>query len=328
MPYENSLVVMNMNGPQLKAVLERAYRNFYYYKYVPGYGGYSYYTTCMIDINAGGKITYNDRFPAAYDPNQQYVVSLEFNGHNVDFSDAATYYRVSTVNYLAAGSCNFNNNGVSLWPLNQIAEDTQFYVRDAVIDYVTEKGTISPAIEGRLVFINDFEGPTISITNPEPTTYLHTSSFRINFSVTDGGSGIRTITADIDGVPVTNGQLIDLLTLPLGSHVFTVRAIDNAWNETSVSVNFSITATIESLKTLVTRFYLEGKFKNKGVYIGIMKLVTNAEIMIARGNIKTAIYMLRAVLAQVRALDKKMTPDAARILIQDVTWVLQSLLNR
>ena len=55
MPYENSLVVMSMNGPQLKAVLERAYRNYYYYKYVPGYGGYSYYTTCMLDINAGGQ---------------------------------------------------------------------------------------------------------------------------------------------------------------------------------------------------------------------------------------------------------------------------------
>jgi 2',3'-cyclic-nucleotide 2'-phosphodiesterase (5'-nucleotidase family) len=32
MPYENSLVVLSMNGPQLKAVLERAYRNYYYYK--------------------------------------------------------------------------------------------------------------------------------------------------------------------------------------------------------------------------------------------------------------------------------------------------------
>ena len=36
MPYENSLVVLSMNGPQLKAVLERGYRNYYYYKYVPG----------------------------------------------------------------------------------------------------------------------------------------------------------------------------------------------------------------------------------------------------------------------------------------------------
>ncbi len=88
MPYENSLVVLSMNGPQLKAVLERAYRNYYYYKYVPGYGGYSYYTTCMIDINKVGKITYNDLYPAAYDPTKNYVVSLNVNGQDIDFADA------------------------------------------------------------------------------------------------------------------------------------------------------------------------------------------------------------------------------------------------
>jgi hypothetical protein len=61
---------------------------------------------------------------------------------------------VSTVNYLAAGSCNFNDAGVTLWPLNQIVNDTQYYVRDAVIDYVTHEGTVSPAIEGRLSFLS------------------------------------------------------------------------------------------------------------------------------------------------------------------------------
>ncbi len=36
MPYENSLVVMKMNGPQIKSILERGYRNWYYYTTVPG----------------------------------------------------------------------------------------------------------------------------------------------------------------------------------------------------------------------------------------------------------------------------------------------------
>ncbi len=150
MPYENSLVVLKMNGPQIKAVLERAYRNYYYYKYVPGYGGYSHYTTCMIGTNSAGKITYKDTSPALPDGNN--VESLTIGGAPVDFSDAAKYYNVSTVNYLAAGSCNFNDSGVSLWPLNQIVHDTQLYVRDAVIDYIAHEGTVSPAIEGRLVF--------------------------------------------------------------------------------------------------------------------------------------------------------------------------------
>jgi 2',3'-cyclic-nucleotide 2'-phosphodiesterase (5'-nucleotidase family) len=150
MPYENSLVVMEMNGPQIKAVLERGYRNYYYYKYVPGYGGYSYYTTCMLTTDAGNQITYWDTYPAL--PNGNNVASLVVNGQPIDFEDADTYYRVSTVNYLAAGSCNFNNAGATLWPLNQIVNDTQFYVRDAVINYITAMETVSPTIEGRLEF--------------------------------------------------------------------------------------------------------------------------------------------------------------------------------
>jgi len=154
MPYENSLVVISMNGPQIKAVLERGYRNYYYYKYVSGYGGYSYYTTCMLDTNAGNQIKYNDPYPAL--PSGNNVLSLTIGGVPVDFTNATKYYKVSTVNYLAAGSCNFNNAGVTLWPLSQIVSDTQYYVRDAVIDYVTHLGTVSPAIEGRLSFISIF----------------------------------------------------------------------------------------------------------------------------------------------------------------------------
>lgn len=150
MPYENSLVVMEINGPQLKAILERGYRNYYYYKYVPAAGGYSYYTTCMLDVNFGNQITYRDTYPLL--PNGNNVVSLEVDGQMVDFTDAGTFYTVSTVNYLAAGSCNFNNAGESLWPLDNILYDTQYYVRDAVINYITDQSLISPAIEGRLVF--------------------------------------------------------------------------------------------------------------------------------------------------------------------------------
>ena len=150
MPYENSLMALRMNGPQLKAVLERGYRNYYYYKYVPGYGGYSYYTTCLLDINKGGTITYRDTYPAL--PNGNNVASLVVNSQSVDFLNATKYYTVSTVNYLAAGSCNFNDSGVTLWPLSQTVADTQYYVRDAVINYVAAQETVSPTIEGRLQF--------------------------------------------------------------------------------------------------------------------------------------------------------------------------------
>jgi uncharacterized repeat protein (TIGR01451 family) len=76
---------------------------------------------------------------------------VTLNGVPLDLTEA-TSYTVSTVNYLAAGSCNFNDDGITIWPLDQVVADTQFYVRDSVIDYVTATGTISPQVEGRLVF--------------------------------------------------------------------------------------------------------------------------------------------------------------------------------
>ncbi len=148
MPYENSLVVLSMNGPEIKTILERGYRNYWYYNQGYPWGGYSHYTTCMLTTNAGRQITYSE-----VEPNGNNVVSLTLDGVPVDFTDATTYYLVSSVNYIAAGSCNFNNDGETIWPLDQIAYDTQLYVRDSVVNYVdAQVGPISPAIEGRLVF--------------------------------------------------------------------------------------------------------------------------------------------------------------------------------
>ena len=208
MPYENSLVVMEMNGPQLKRVLERAYRNYYFYKYVPGYGGYSYYTTCMLDTDAGNQIVYRDENPTM--PDGDNVAALLIGGAPVDFTDADTYYRVSSVNYLAAGACNFSDAGASLWPLDQIVADTQYYVRDAVIEYVdASTGPISPAIEGRLVFTPP-PAPTVStpVVTPEPSIIGRSVTASATF--TDPGviHGPLTCTVTFgDGRPAVTGSV-------------------------------------------------------------------------------------------------------------------------
>jgi 2',3'-cyclic-nucleotide 2'-phosphodiesterase (5'-nucleotidase family) len=328
MPYENSLVTLSMNGPQLKAVLERAYRNYYYYKYVSGYGGYSYYTTCMIDTNFGGQITYNDLYPAAYDPAKSYVVSLKLpDGPLVDFADASTFYKVSTVNYLAAGSCNFNNSGVSLWPLNQIVNDTQYYVRDAVIDYVKFMGTVSPAIEGRLQFasIADTVAPTISITAPQTTAYLHTDNLVLDFAATDA-SGIAGIWAYLDGVPVVNGQVIDLLGFSLANHALLVNAVDKAGNASTKSTVFTIVASVGSLKAAVNRYDAEGKITKATVRDSLLAQLTAAQKSIDAGKKATAINQLNAFISLVKAQSgKAITKAAADLLIADAKFVINGL---
>ncbi len=324
MPYENSLVVLEMNGVQLKAVLERAFRNYYYYKYVSGYGGYSYYTTCMLDIDSVGKITYNDLYPAAYDPAKSYVVSLEVDGEQIDFTDETKFYRVSTVNYLAAGSCNFNNGGVSLWPLDQIVADTQYYVRDVVIEYIDAMDIVSPAIEGRLSFITDTTPPVITITSPTPTSTGRWLT--LDFGATDDISGVGSIWADLDGIPVTDGQVIDTFNLTVGDHTLTVNAVDKAGNSSSASVTFSVTTTPAVLISLLEQLYIEGKITKAPIFYGLMNKVLDAQAAFADGDDELGANLLNAFINKVEAQRcKTITCDAADLLIAEAEALLTSM---
>ena len=326
MPYENSLVVLRMNGPQLKKVLERGYRNYYYYKYVPGYGGYSYYTTCMLDTNSVGKITYNDLAPAPYDPAKSYVTSLTINGVQVDFANATKYYKVSTVNYLAAGSCNFNDGGVSLWPLNQIVNDTQYYVRDAVIDYITAKGTVSPAIEGRLSFINDTAAPVITITVPAAKTYWHSDQLKLSFKATDTPAGVLSVTAKVDDTKVKNGQVLDLRTLKLGSHTLKVTATDRAGNTATTSVTFKIKATVKSLIASVNRYRDEHKITSASLRNRLVSLLNAAEYYRVHSKYRSARIMLSSFQMTVGTESgKRINSTAARVLMDDASYVMENI---
>ena len=322
MPYENSLVVIRMNGPQLKTILERAYRNYYYYKYVAGQGGYSYYTTCMLDTNSIGRITYNDLYPAAYDPAKQYVVSLEVNGTEVDFEDADTYYKVSTVNYLAAGSCNFNDGGVSLWPLDQIVADTQYYVRDSVIDYVTFNGSVSPAIEGRLAFIADTTAPVITITTPPAAaTYLHNDPPTLDFGATDDIAGVRKVDAVVDGAGTvyTSGQVLDLFDLSTGEHTLTVTAVDKAGNTSTQDVVFNIESSLDSLKSETDHFYLTGGITSKTIY-NSLKAKLNAASRSKKPE-TTAAHLNSFMNVVKNQQGRSIAPQAAAVLIDDAMWI-------
>jgi 2',3'-cyclic-nucleotide 2'-phosphodiesterase (5'-nucleotidase family) len=333
MPYENSLVVLNMNGPQLKAVLERAYRNYYYYKYVPGYGGYSYYTTCMIDINSAGRIYYKDTYPEL--PSGDNVIGLVVNGQPIDFTNAAKYYKVSTVNYLAAGSCNFNDSGTSLWPLNQIAHDTQYYVRDAVIDYITAMGTVSPKIEGRLLF-GDTAAPVVTINAPIAKIYMHPELLTLDFGAVDGAdgttpaaappSGVMSIVAKLDKTVATSGQVIDLYGLSLGKHTLTVTATDYYGNSTTQTVVFKIDATIQSMKDGVNRFYSEGKITDAKIRDSLLAILDAAQANLAKGNKRAAINNMNAFINLVKAQrGKHIQVTASYSLITDAQWVIISI---
>jgi hypothetical protein len=197
----------------------------------------------MIDIDKNNNIKYNDAYPAL--PNGNNVVWLKIDGDFVDFTDADTYYNVSTVNYLAAGSCNFNNSGVSLWPLNQIVADTQYYVRDAVIEYVQDLNdptpvVIHPVIEGRLIFTNLAPvANNLSITTDEDVPV----AVPLNVSDPDGDPLSSVIVAaPLHGT--LSGTFPNLLYTPAanyyGSDSFTFQVTDGALSSNVATVDITV----------------------------------------------------------------------------------------
>jgi hypothetical protein len=134
---------------------------------------------------------------------------------------------------------------------------------------------------------------------------------------------VKSILANLDGMPVTNGQKIDLYTLSLGDHTLTVVAADFYGNITTQIVNFSVTATVDSLITSVNRFYSEGKITKADVYQGLLDKLYAAQ---ASKSAKTKINQLNAFINLVQAQSgKAITTDAAELLITDATWVISQI---
>jgi hypothetical protein len=257
-------------------------------------------------------------------PDGNNVVSLVINGNEVDFNDASTYYNVSTVNYLAAGSCNFNNSGVTLWPLNQILVDSQLYVRDVVIDYIKAHTPVTPAVEGRLAFINDTTAPVITIDAPQAKVYLNSDPLTLDFTVTDDISGVKSVVATLDGTTAINGQVVKLYLYPAGSsHTFAVAAMDKAYNTSSASVTFTVNATVTSMKTVLGKLYSDGGITSADVYQGLLDKLTASE---KSKKLDTTTNILNAFINQVEAQrGKAITSEAADLLLADVRYVLANL---
>ena len=199
-------------------------------------------------------------------------------------------------------------------------------MRDAVIDYITAMGTVSPKIEDRLLFADSNE-PTITFTVPQAgNTFLHPSFLTLDFNATDAISGVKEINATLDSVTVKTGDVIDLYTLSLGTHTLAVTAVDWYGNEANQSVTFTVTATIPSLIASVDRFYSEGKIKSADVRASLLAQLQGAQAALEKDQVKTAINKLNAFNSLAKAQKgKSITTEAAGLLTTDANWVIADL---
>jgi hypothetical protein len=117
---------------------------------------------------------------------------------------------------------------------------------------------------------------------------------------------------------------MNLLTeLALGSHTFTIDAIDNLGNERSVSVTFTIIVTADSIEDDVNQFLASGDIKNAGLANSLLAKLNAAAAAEARGQCGTADNIYQAFIHEVQAQSGKgITATAASILIADAQYLI------
>jgi hypothetical protein len=195
-----------------------------------------------------------------------------------------------------------------------------------VCDAVGNCATAGP-IGGNKV---DRKAPVIVVTQPAATEYTHSDTLVLDYSVTDGGSGVATVTPTMNGATtlggtgLPSGRAILLLTeLPLGDHTFAVAANDQVGNVSPTeSVTFSIIVTPESLIQAITIFEGLGDIKPNRVKSLLAKL-ENAAKKYNSGHCTPAQNMYGAFINEVQAqTGKSITAFAAAILIADAEYLI------
>ena len=177
------------------------------------------------------------------------------------------------------------------------------------------------------VTVVDTTAPSVQILSPQARDYAHAETLTVNFSATDGGSGLIAGSPEsfVDGVPVANGQNIALLTLALGEHVFTVSAMDAAGNPAVRTVTFRIVATIDSLIAAVNALAGQQQM-DEALRRSLLAKLEDAKQALARGNSKVAINKLNDLIDQINAnIGQRITPAAGQVLVTDARYVIATL---
>ena len=162
-----------------------------------------------------------------------------------------------------------------------------------------------------ITFNVDITAPTITISGVQSGTLSDAGDIKPVITLADAFSGFDSskTTVTLDTYGVQSGTTIPLYTLPLGSHTLTVTAGDLAGNSGAQTVTFQTATSIQSLKTLVTRFANAGWINNKGVAAGLQSQLAANEL----SDFVTTVQAQRG---------KSISGYAANYLLRDAQYLL------
>lgn len=152
---------------------------------------------------------------------------------------------------------------------------------------------------------NDTTAPTITITSPANNSETNDTAITISGTATDSGanaSGVATVTVNRQNAQFNNGSwTLSNVALNIGSNTITVRATDNAGNESSASIvvirrepdtqppTISITSPVDYSETLNATVTVSGTVVDSGENAsGVASVIVNGIGAIITGSTWTA----------------------------------------
>jgi hypothetical protein len=181
--------------------------------------------------------------------------------------------------------------------------------------------------------VQDTTPPAIAVSQPASTTYVHSATLTLSYTVSDVCTGVKSFTPTMDGSTsltghgLLSGQIIKLLTeLKLGPHTFAISAVDNVGNADGSSTTFTIIVTADSIKSDVTQFLAAGDIKNSAVATTLLQMLNAAATARGRGDCKTAAKDYQSFITEVNKLKaqglKGVDATAAAIMIADAQYLI------
>lgn len=171
----------------------------------------------------------------------------------------------------------------------------------------------------------DKTDPSVTIISPTAAVYDNRSSLTIDWTVTDGLSGVALEAGTLDETPVTDGQLVDLLLLAAGPHTVTATGADRSDNEATATVSFEVHVTPDGLLASLDAMCADG-WIDQQMCNSLRAKVTASLAALDRGNTRAAKNALRAFIHELEAqVGKHVTEQAYDVLTVNAQYVLDEL---
>ncbi len=186
---------------------------------------------------------------------------------------------------------------------------------------IDEAGNVEPAQSQEIKI--DTRPPEVDVWTDQ-SAYTRLEPFVVHYQVSDPvpGSGIDTVEANLDGQPVTSGEVIDLFWYSLGTHTVTVTATDLAGWTTAKQANFEVVADLDSLRATILHLRALGEIDSDGITNSLLAKVDGAIDAMGRGQKNAAINKLDALIHELEAQSgKHVSEQAAQLLIGDTQYV-------